>query len=95
MIIFVVVMIFLVVGGLDVWNEVMVDVELGEEVIEFEVMGYQFVWVFCYLGEDGKLGIRDYIKINGINFLGQVWIDMKNLDDLMVDEIVLLKGKKV
>ena len=90
-----VVMTFLVVGGLDVWNEAMADVEPGEEVIEFEATGYQFAWALRYPGEDGKLGTRDYTKINGINSLGQVWTDEKNLDDLMVDEIVLPKGKKV
>ena len=86
---------FLVVGGLDVWNEAMADVEPGEEVIEFEATGYQFAWALRYPGEDGKLGTRDYTKINGVNSLGQVWTDEKNLDDLMVDEIVLPKGKKV
>lgn len=90
-----VVMTFLVVGGLDVWNEAMADVEPGEEVIEFEATGYQFAWALRFPGEDGKLGTKDYTKINGINTLGQDWTDEKNLDDLMVDQIVLPKGKKV
>jgi len=89
-----VVMTFLVVGGLDVWNEAMADVEPGEEVIEFEATGYQFAWALRFPGPDGKLGTRDYTKINGVNALGQVWTDEKNMDDLMVDEIVLPKGKK-
>lgn len=90
-----VVMTFLVVGGLDVWNEAMADVEPGEEVIEVEAMGYQFAWALRYPGADGKLGARDYTKTTGVNILGQVWTDEKNLDDLLVDEIVLPKGKKV
>lgn len=90
-----VVMTFLVVGGLDVWNETMADVEPGEEVIEFEATGSQFAWALRYPGPDGKLGTRDYTRINGINPLGQVWTDDKNMDDLMVDQIVLPKGKKV
>ncbi|MEZ5038541.1 MAG: OmpA family protein [Saprospiraceae bacterium] len=90
-----VVMTFLVVGGLDVWNETMGDVEPGEDVIELEATGYQFAWALRYPGPDGKLGTRDYTKINGTNILGQVWTDEKNMDDQMVDEIVLPKGKKV
>lgn len=89
-----VVMTFLVVGGLDVWNEAMADVEPGEEVIEFEATGYQFAWALRFPGPDGKLGARDYTKTSGVNTLGQVWTDEKNMDDLMVDEIVLPKGKK-
>lgn len=89
-----VVMTFLVVGGLDVWNEAMADVEPGEEVIEFEATGYQFAWALRFPGPDGKLGARDYTKTSGVNTVGQVWTDEKNMDDLMVDEIVLPKGKK-
>lgn len=94
-VIFVVVMIFFVVGGFDVWNDVMVDVEEGEDYIEIEVIGYQFVWYLCYFGLDGKLGVWDYKMILVINLFGQVWLDEKNLDDFYLSEIVLLVGKKV
>ncbi|MGK0364646.1 MAG: cytochrome c oxidase subunit 2 [Saprospiraceae bacterium] len=100
-----VVMTFLVVGGLDAWNEITADVPLeakstlratGEnEFIEIEGTGYQFAWHLRYPGEDGKLGARNYKKINGVNPLGQVWTDEKNLDDFHPAEIYLPVGKQV
>jgi cytochrome c oxidase subunit 2 len=90
-----VVMTFLVVGGLDAWNDVMADVEEGEDYIEIEATGYQFAWHLRYPGPDGKLGARDYKMISATNPLGQVWSDEKNLDDFHPSEIVLPVGKKV
>ncbi len=90
-----IVMTFLVIGGLDVWNEVMADVEEGEEHIEFEAMGYQFGWMLRYPGPDGKLGKRVYTNITGLNPFGQDWTDVKNLDDFHPSEVVLPVGKKV
>jgi cytochrome c oxidase subunit II len=88
-------MFVLVISGLVVWNEVMADVREGEEVLEIEATGMQFAWMIRYPGEDGKLGARDYKKINGVNPLGQIWEDRANLDDLRPSEIVLPVGKKV
>lgn len=89
------VMCFLVVKGLVVWNEVMADIPEGEEHIEIEATGVQFNWLLRYPGPDGVLGTRNFKKITGINPLGQVWEDTKNLDDIHPSEIVLPKGKKV
>ena len=90
-----VVMTLLVISGLDAWNEVMADVKEGEEYIEIEATGYQFAWHLRYPGPDGKLGSRDYKKINAFNPIGQDWTDEKNWDDLHPSEIVLPVGKKV
>lgn len=90
-----IVMTFLVVGGLDAWNEVMADVEEGEEYIEIEATGMQFAWLLRYPGPDNKLGEKEYTRITGINPLGQNWEDRKNLDDFHSSEIVLPVGKKV
>jgi len=100
-----VVMTFLVVGGLDAWNEITADVPVeavsslratGEnEFIEIEGTGYQFAWHLRYPGEDGKLGTKNYRKINGVNPLGQDWMDDKNLDDFHPSEIYLPVGKPV
>lgn len=90
-----VVMTFLVVGGLDAWNEVMADVDPNEEFIEIEGTGYQFAWHLRYPGPDGKLGARDYKMISATNPLGQVWEDEKNVDDFHPSEIYLPVGKKV
>lgn len=90
-----VVMTFLVVGGLDAWNDVMADVGTDEEVIEIEAMGYQFAWQLRYPGPDGKLGSRDFRLTSGTNPVGQDWTDESNLDDIHPGEIVLPVGKKV
>lgn len=90
-----VVMTFLVISGLDAWNEVMADANEGEEYMEIEATGYQFAWHIRYPGEDGKLGARNFKMINAVNPLGQDWTDQKNLDDLHPSEIVLPVGKKV
>ena len=90
-----IVMTYLVIGGLDVWNKVMDDVNDGDDYIEIEATGTQFNWLLRYPGPDATLGTRDYTKITGLNPLGQVWEDVKNLDDIHPNEIVLPKGKKV
>lgn len=95
-----VVMTFLVVGGLDVWNEVMADVPedavIGQDYIEIEATGQQFLWHIRYPGADHKLGARDFRLIKaGVNPLGQDWTDDKNLDDFYPTDIVLPVGKKV
>lgn len=90
-----VVMAFLVISGLDAWNEVMADVDPEEEFIEVEATGYQFAWALRYPGPDGMLGEKDFRLITGANVLGQNWKDEKNLDDFQPQELVLPVGKKV
>jgi cytochrome c oxidase subunit II len=94
-----VVMAFLVIGGLDAWNEVMADVKpeekVGQDYIEIEANGMQFAWNLRYPGTDGALGAKDYRKITANNAFGQDWTDPKGHDDFYPDEIVLPVGKKV
>ena len=90
-----IVMTFLVISGLDAWNEVMADITEGEEFIEVEATGYQFAWHLRYPGPDGKLGARNYKLINAVNPLGQDWTDEKNWDDVHPSELVLPVGKQV
>ena len=94
-----VVMTFLVVGGLDAWNEVMADVpegsEPGVDYIEIEATGYQFAWDLRYPGADGKIGTKNFRLITATNPLGQDWEDPKNHDDFMPSEIVLPVGVPV
>lgn len=90
------VMTFLVVKGLVVWNEVMADVSVDEKVIEIEATGWQFAWDIRYPGADNVLGAKDYKKIQaGVNPLGQDWTDIKNHDDFIADEIYLPVNQKV
>lgn len=90
-----VVMAFLVINGLDTWNEVMADVDPDEDYIEIEATGYQFAWSLRYPGPDGQLGTKNYKLITGLNPLGQDWKDLKNVDDIHADKIVLPVNKKV
>lgn len=90
-----IVMTFLVVSGLDAWNQVMADVGPNEEYIEIEATGYQFGWAMRYPGADGKIGEKDFQKISGLNPLGQNWEDQKNLDDFHASEIYLPVNKKI
>lgn len=91
-----VVMCFLVVGGLWVWNDVMADVKEGEDHLEIEATGYQFAWAIRYPGVDNALGTKYFRNIvPGINDLGIDLNDPKSMDDALVDEVVLPKGKKI
>jgi len=102
-----VVMTFLVVGGLQAWNEIMTDLpeeatsvilpadDAENEFIEIEATGSQFLWYLRYPGRDGKIGTKYFTQINSQNPLGQTWTDEKNMDDFMTNEIVLPVGKKV
>ena len=92
-----VVMAFLVISGLDVWNTVMADIpfDSNEDYIEIEAMGYQFAWGIRYPGTDGKLGRRDYTLIDATNPFGQDWQDEANLDDIQPQEIVLPVNRKI
>lgn len=90
-----VVMTFLVVGGLDAWNDVMADVGTTEDILEIEAMGYQFAWNLRYPGADGKLGKRDFRLTSGTNPIGQDWTDESGLDDFQPGELVLPVGQKV
>jgi len=89
------VLVFLVVRGLQVWNEVMPDLDPSVEYLEIEATGFQFGWDIRYPGPDGKLGSKNFRKISGTNSLGLNWDDPKNIDDFMPSEIVIPKGKKV
>ncbi|WP_235297035.1 OmpA family protein [Portibacter marinus] len=90
------VMTFLVVQGLIVWNDVMPDVDPTEDVIEIEATGYQFAWDIRYPGQDGKIGTKNYKLIDpGLNPLGLDFTDPKTHDDFIADRIVLPVGKKV
>lgn len=90
-----VVMTFLVVGGLDAWNEVMADVTEGDDYMEIEATGFQFGWNLRYPGSDGLIGEKNYKLITSENPLGQNWKDLKNHDDFLATELVLPVGQKI
>lgn len=102
-----VVMTFLVVGGLQAWNNIMTDLpeeavsvvlpaeDNENEFIEIEATGSQFLWYLRYPGRDGKIGKKYFTQINSKNPVGQTWTDEANIDDFMTNEIVLPVNKKV
>jgi len=94
-----VVMTFLVVQGLMVWNDVMTDIGPEEEYLEIEATGYQFAWDIRYPGPDGVLGEKNFKKIDlAVNPLGMDWLDDNGLDDIVIDgsaDIVLPVDTKV
>jgi cytochrome c oxidase subunit 2 len=87
------VMTYLVVQGLVVWNKVMPDVDPNSEYLEFEATGYQFAWDIRYPGPDNKLGTKNYKMIDlATNSLGLDFTDDKAIDDVVLsgaDKIVL------
>ncbi|HRJ13364.1 MAG: OmpA family protein [Saprospiraceae bacterium] len=90
-----IVMAFLVIGGLDTWNEVMADIKPGDDYMEIEAVAEQFGWTIRYPGQDNALGERNYKLISGDNPVGQNWKDQKNIDDFHASEIVLPVGKRI
>lgn len=90
-----IVLAYLAINGLVVWNQMMEDVKPNDKHIEIEVTGMQFAWLIRYPGVDGKLGTKNYKLISGTNDLGQDWNDPKNWDDFKPDELVVPKGRKI
>ncbi|MEL6392175.1 MAG: cytochrome c oxidase subunit II, partial [Bacteroidota bacterium] len=86
---------FLVIKGLDSWNRIMGDVDDDEIYTEIEATGYQFAWQMRYPGPDGQLGRKDFRLIQGANQLGQDWEDRKNIDDILLNDVYLAKGRQV
>lgn len=88
-----VVMTFLVVNGLVVWNDVMTDLDPQSEYLEIEATGYQFAWDVRYPGADNKLATKNFRLIDpATNPLGIDWSDEKAIDDVVLsgaDKIVL------
>ena len=88
-----VVMTFLVVNGLVVWNEVMTDLPADGDYLEIEATGYQFAWDIRYPGADNKLATKNFKLIDpATNPLGIDWSDDKAIDDVILsgaDKIVL------
>ncbi len=89
----VIVMTFLVVKGMIVWNKVMPDIDSDTQYLEIEATGYQFAWDIRYPGPDGVLGNKDYRLIDPANnSLGIDWSDPASHDDVILggtDMIVL------
>lgn len=90
-----VVMAFLVVKGLVVWNDTMLDLDEEEQAkaINIEATGYQFAWDIRYPGPDNVIGHKDFRLIDmAVNPLGVDFTDEASMDDIVLagsDKIVL------
>jgi len=90
-----IVMTFLVIGGLDAWNDIMGDVGADDDYMEIEAQGFQFAWQLRYPGEDNLLGRTNFRLNEANNPFGQDWTDLKNADDIHVNNLVLPVNKKI
>lgn len=87
-----VVMAYLVVNGLVVWNNVMPDVTAEDQYLEIEATGYQFAWDLRYPGSDGKIGEKDFRLINmANNSLGIDFTDNASMDDAVLSGSDVIK----
>ena len=96
-----VVLTFLVVDGLAVWNQATADVAddavIGTDYIEIEATAYQFGWEIRYPGTDNVLGRKNYRLIDlADNSLGLDFNDIHSQDDFVESDTILLpKGMDV
>ncbi|MEO1435798.1 MAG: cytochrome c oxidase subunit II [Bacteroidota bacterium] len=95
-----IVMTFLVIGGLNVWNKTMADIPedaiAGQDFIEIEATGYQFAWALRFPGDDYAIGEKNYKLIQpGYNDLGMNFEDVKTHDDFLPDTLVVPVGMPI
>lgn len=87
-----VVMAYLVANGLVVWNNVMPDINPGDQYLEIEATAYQFAWDIRYPGKDGKIGEKDFRLINlATNSLGIDFTDEASMDDAILSGSDVIK----
>ena len=78
----------LVVFGFFTWQTV-TDFAERKGDLNIDVTGHQFAWYLRYPGKDGKLGVTDYKKVTGTNYLGVDFSDRNSFDDVAADTLVL------
>ena len=85
----------LIFFGLFSWTDIMFINEKVEKPIVIELYAQQFKWTARYSGEDNVLGKANVRLIEGVNALGVDLADPNAQDDIIADEIHILKGQKV
>jgi cytochrome c oxidase subunit 2 len=90
----VVVLAGLIIYGLFTWTDIM-NVDPDDDPLVIELYAYQFDWRARYSGEDNTLGEANVRLIEGANQLGVDLSDQNALDDKVVNELHLPKGRKV
>src|SRR5580704_1601440 len=71
--------------------------EAPADAMKVEVTGKQFGWIFRYPGKDEVFGKKYYQNIDDgkNNSLGLIWDDPASHDDLVVNEMYLVKNQPV
>src|SRR6056300_1296651 len=87
----------LILYGLYTWTDIMT-VEENDEALVVELYAQQFNWKARYAGEDGVLGdanVRFLQDYDGRNLVGIDSADPNGLDDVVVQELHLPKGRQI
>jgi cytochrome c oxidase subunit II len=84
----------LILYGLYAWTNIMF-VDEDEDVMVVELYAQQFNWTARYSGDDNVLGKANVRYIEGVNSVGVDMSDKNALDDKVVKELHLPKGKKI
>ncbi len=92
-----IVLTILVITGFFTWSEITntTDAKGEPASINIDVTGHQFAWEIRYPGKDGKLGVKNYRLVTGLNKLGVNFQDKNSFDDLIADTLVLPVNKSV
>ena len=87
----------LIMYGLFTWTAIM-NIEENDEALVVELYAQQFNWKARYAGADGVLGdanVRFLQDFDGLNLVGIDASDPNGLDDVVVQELHLPKGREI
>lgn len=87
----------LIMYGLFTWTAIM-NIEENDDALVVELYAQQFNWKARYAGADGVLGdanVRFLQDYDGLNLVGIDSSDPNGLDDVVVQELHLPKGREV
>ena len=71
--------------------------EAPRDALQVEVTGKQFGWIFRYAGKDQIFGKKYYQNISDVNnnSLGLIWDDPNTHDDIVANEMYIVKDQPV
>lgn len=84
----------LILYGLYAWTNIMF-IDDDEDTVVIELYAQQFNWTIRYAGKDNVLGKANVRYIDGINSVGVDVEDPYSIDDVIIKELHIPKGKKI
>jgi len=84
----------LILYGLYAWTNIMF-IEDDEDTVTIELYAQQFNWTARYAGNDNVLGKANVRYIEGVNSVGVDIEDPYAIDDVIIKELHIPKGKKI